>query len=109
MGLPLLALLILSSPVGSVHVRSVQVHGGASVWITAVDHTAAERVRWVEAAYRRAALGVRGADEGIARGWAAAEQSLGIMRAVQWVDALPLTVDVLKGGGVTLNVRLRGL
>ena len=109
MGLQLLALLILSSPVGFPHARSVQVHGGSSLAITAMDHSAAERVRWLEAAYRRAAFGVRGADESVARGWAAAEQSFGITRAAQWVDALPLTVDVLKGGGVTLNVRLRGL
>lgn len=56
----------------------------------------------------RSEVGTRVVDGGVGRLWPTPADPLNIVRAAQWVDSLPLKVDV-QDGGITLTLRLRGL
>ncbi len=95
LGLPLVALLILAPPAYFPPARGAQVLAIEQEPVDSGERASAQRIRWARG---------RILEDDLGRIWASG-CPLGLVRAVEWVDSLPLKVDV-RGGAVTLTVRI---
>ncbi len=97
MGLPLVALLMFAPPAYFPSARGAPVMAIEQEPASSGESASAQRIRWARG---------RILEDDLGRLWASRGCPLGLVRAVDWVDALPLKVDV-RGGAVTLTVRFQ--